>query len=180
MRRQEGEKCFLYMLFAVLVGLFLMGCSGAQGDKTPMGTPAGPGVLTPEAPVEPLAEDIQRLLSAFHAQGVSSEVVSYGESSVLNSLYGSQGQYVITLDEEMATLLYYDLDALNDTALRYRQFIADNGYDAKTSDSAWINGPFVLSNTYSLLEAGAVKATYEVEKHPRAAEILAVFQGFQE
>lgn len=177
---KERQKHFLGMLFTMIVGLFLLGCAGAQEDKTPVVTPPGPEIETPATKEEGETEDIQRLLSSFHAIGLSSEVVSYGESSMLNSLYGSQGQYVITLDEEMATLLYYNLDVLNDTALRYRQFIEDNGYDAKTSDPAWISGPFVLSNTYSLLEAGAVKATYEVEKHPRAAEILAVFQGFQE
>lgn len=122
---------------------------------------------------------IDDLVKAWGAAGINAEVKEKSSSSTLNSMYGCINQYTVLLDDEQFMLLEYDLKNLNSTAERYLKFIDENGYDSKTSDPAWHNKEFLLRNTYSVLENGAVVAEFQVAEHPKSEQILEVFQSFK-
>ena len=111
--------------------------------------------------------------------GINAEVKEKRSSSTLNSMYGCINQYTVLLDDEQFMLLEYELKNLNSTAERYLKFIDENGYDSKTSDPAWYNQEFLLINTFSVLENGAVVAEFQVTEHPKSEQILEVFQSFK-
>jgi|LSQX01.3.fsa_nt_gb hypothetical protein len=122
---------------------------------------------------------IDDLVKAWGAAGINAEVKEKSSDSTLNSMYGCINQYRVSLDDEQILLLEYDLENLNSTAERYLQFIDDNGYDSKTNDPAWHNQEFLLRNTCSVLENGAVVAEFLITEHPKSKQILEVFQSFK-
>ena len=122
---------------------------------------------------------IDDLVQAWGAAGINAEVKEKSSSSTLNSMYGCINQYTVLLDDEQFMLLEYELKDLNSTAERYLKFIDENGYDSKTNDPAWHNQEFLLRNTFSVLENGAVVAEFQVTEHPKSEQILEVFQSFK-
>jgi len=122
---------------------------------------------------------IDDLVRAWSAAGINAEVKEKSSDSTLNSMYGCINQYTVLLDDEQFMIFEYDLKDLNSTAERYLKFIDKNGYDPKTDDPAWHNQEFLLRNTYSVLENGAVVAEFQVTEHPKSEQILEVFQSFK-
>ena len=122
---------------------------------------------------------IDDLVKAWDAAGINAELKEKSSSSTLNSMYGCINQYMVLLDDEQFMLLEYDLKNLTSTAERYIKFIDENGYDSKTNDPAWHNQEFLLTNTCSVLENGAVVAEFQVTEHPKSEQILEVFQSFK-
>ncbi len=122
---------------------------------------------------------IDDLVKAWDAAGINAELKEKSSSSTLNSMYGCLNQYMVLLDDEQFMLLEYDLKNLNSTAERYIKFIDENGYDSKTNDPAWHNQEFLLTNTCSVLENGAVVAEFQVTEHQKSEQILEVFQSFK-
>jgi len=117
---------------------------------------------------------IDDLVKAWVAAGINAEVKEKNSSSTLNSMYGCIIQYTVFLDDEQFMLFEYELNNLNSTAERYLKFIDENGYDSKTNDPAWHNQEFLLRNTFSVLENGAVVAEFQVTEHPKSEQILEV------
>ncbi len=122
---------------------------------------------------------IDDLVKAWAAAGLNAEVKEKSSSSTLNSMYGCINQYTVLLDDEQFMLFEYELKNLNSTAEIYLKFIDENGYDSKTNDPAWHNQEFLLRNTCSVLENGAVVAQFLVTEHPKSEQILEVFQAFK-
>lgn len=175
MKKTKIVALLSLMLVGIVSVLSFTSC-GAAPEKTP-------GVEKENLEQTVMSEKggsrIDDLVKAWSEAGINAEVKEKSSSPTLNSMYGCNDQYAVLLDDEQFMLLEYDLKNLNSTAERYIKFIDENGYDSKTNDLAWHNQEFLLTNTCSVLENGAVVAEYQVTEHPKSEQILEVFQSFK-
>lgn len=165
------------LLIGIALAAMLVGCGNSQQNTTA----ATQGSITKSTATTANSSDsrIDKLLKVWSDAGLNVTQKNKLESSTINSMYGCICHYQVYLDNQMVTILEYDLNNLNSTGERYIKFIDDNGYDSKTDDPAWHSQEFILRNTSSVLKDGAFAEKYTIEDHPKRDQILAAFAAFK-
>lgn len=175
MRPRRAARYLSLILMGIVSVLAFTSCDNAPAttSEPKPANPAQPSVAGKDG------SRIGALIKAWNEAGIKAQIKEKTSSSTINSMYGCINQYTVVLDEQQFAVLEYDLKNLNSTAQSYLQFVDKNGYDAKTSDSAWHQEEFLLRNSYSVTENGKAVARFSVKDHPKSGQIVAAFRTFR-
>ena len=159
----------------LLVGMATVTASGGCGGVPGEGTARAQAAPTTRSETSRIGQ----LQDAWTDAGLKADRRKELRSNTINAMYGSIRHYQLYLNDRMVVILEFDLKSANRTAQGFLDFVDANGSDRRTNEPAWRSQEFVLVNTASLIENGAVVRRFVVADHPEREKVLKVFGAFR-
>jgi hypothetical protein len=147
------------------------GCGGVPGERTARAQ-AAPTTRSGTS-------RIGQLQDAWTDAGLRADRRKELRSNTINAMYGSIRHHELYLNDRMVIILEFDLKGADRTAKGFLDFVDARGSDRRTHEPAWRSQEFVLLNTASPIENGAVVRKFVVADHPEREKVLKVFGAFK-